>query len=246
MEKRIVAFGTKLLASFRRVADLFRLFPLRLIRLVEHSQNGLKFFDQQVRKATSRKNVWPGILRWWTDFLFFLLELLGLPEIYEFLSDWLKFNTRQLYDWEKDLAKSVFGNSIKYHRVRVDEKALIGPRQYRLCYVSGNTINSWGGMPNSLLIHELMHVWQFQNLGLAYIPRALRAQFTKAGYNYGGIAQLRRYRQQGKTLFDFNYEQQADIIADFYRLREGYKPQWGNGSISDLSTYEYFLKFLHV
>ena len=67
--------------------------------------------------------------------VFLLLDLAGLANIYELLQEWFKPNTRGLRDWEKQLAKAIFGESIQYQRVRIDEYALVGPRQYRFCYV---------------------------------------------------------------------------------------------------------------
>ena len=91
-----------------------------------------------------------------------------------------------------------------------------------------------------LLVHELVHVWQFQHFGAVYIPRALKAQFTKEGYNYGGVEGLASAFRKGKSIQDFNYEQQAEIISDYYSIREGGLPRWGNGSSNDLELYRYF------
>ena len=199
-------------------------------------------FSPSAEKEVVKQQISFGIRNWWIDFLFLVLDLSGLGNIYELLQEWVKPNTRGLYDWEKELARSVFKDSIQYAKVRIDEYALIGPRRYRLCYVSVNTINAWGKMENSLLIHELTHVWQYQHFGLAYIPRALRAQHSKTGYNYGGIKQLKKYKDQGKSIFAFNLEQQADIVSDYYRLRERGTPRWGNAQYSDLPFYLHFVK----
>lgn len=72
------------------------------------------------------------------------------------------------------------------------------------------------------LVHEVVHIWQYTRHGAAYIPRALYAQTTPEGYNYGGLAPL----QAMSELEDFNYEQQADIIEDAFRLANGYQAQW--------------------
>ncbi len=214
------------------------------MRVVEHIQEGLLKFNKQTARPSARRRRRFGIFRWWIDFIFLLLDLSGLANIYELLLEWLKFNTRKLYAWEKEIARSVFGNNINYSKIRIDERALLGPWQYRFCYVSVNTINTWGGMDNSLLIHELTHVWQYQRFGLVYIPRALRAQYSKAAYNYGGLQQLSNYKKQNRTLFDFNFEQQADIVADYYRIREGYPPRWGKACYADLPVYEHFVKHI--
>ena len=74
------------------------------------------------------------------------------------------------------------------------------------------------------LLHEITHAWQFQHMGWPYLFKALWAQ-AKYGsdvYNYGGAQGLIDHRAKGLTLFDFNLEQQAHIIEDYYaRLRRG-------------------------
>jgi hypothetical protein len=78
-------------------------------------------------------------------------------------------------------------------------------------------------------VHELVHVWQYVHRGAIYIPRALAAQRTPAGYDYGGWVGLR----DARTLDDFNYEQMADVIEDAFRLAEGYPPQWIRGTVAE-------------
>ena len=53
-------------------------------------------------------------------------------------------------------------------------------------------------MQNSILIHELTHVWQFEKMGSVYIPYALIAQQSKMGYNYGGVSELKTWPGEGK------------------------------------------------
>jgi uncharacterized protein YdeI (YjbR/CyaY-like superfamily) len=64
----------------------------------------------------------------------------------------------------------------------------------------------------SWLIHELVHVRQFEVLGVQYIFEALRAQ-RNGGYNYGGIKELKL----GNPLHNFNLEQQADVARHYYQ-----------------------------
>ena len=96
-------------------------------------------------------------------------------------------------------------------------------------------------MQNSILLHELTHIWQFQQMGAVYVPRAIKAQFSKMGYNYGGVSALKAYLGKGKSFLSFNLEQQGDIISDYYRIKDGYRPRWGNGDRRDLSIYESFV-----
>lgn len=226
----------KLVFFLLRVGDILYYFPLRLGRLLRHVEDGVSQFN------TLNNNAFEKIGFWWLEILLLLLDLLGLAEIYEGLANLFKFNTRPLLDWEVELAKRIYGDSIRWNRVRIDERAWIGPRQYRLCYVSAFTINSWGPMDNALLIHELMHVWQYQQIGLVYIFRALKAYHSEENYNYGGLDKLRAVKSTSGDIWSFNLEQQADIVADFYRLSENQAPQWGNAHLYDIPVYAYFIR----
>ncbi|MBI5915708.1 MAG: hypothetical protein HY842_10045 [Bacteroidetes bacterium] len=176
--------------------------------------------------------------------MFLLFDLIAVPEIYETLMDFVKWQTRPLFDHEKILARSVFGESIHLGRVRVDESAKVMCKGSQIIYVSYYTINAWGRFRPDIMIHELMHVWQFERLGGAYIPRALRAQKAKEGYNYGGAEALSACMVRGGGLSDFNLEQQADIVSDYFCIREEMMPAWGNGTRRELAVYEYFVSEL--
>ena len=220
---------SKLGGSLRRILQYVRWLPVRVGRLLQHFVN--------IRKNRP--------IVWLTDCMMMILDLLGLAEWYETLADWIKWNTRPLTAEERKIGQAIFGESLDWERVRIDTRAYLGPRQSAICYVSGYTINSWGEMTGPLLVHELTHVWQFHHFGLAYIPRALRAYHSEAGYNYGGHEVLHQVQTKGGQLTDFNYEQQGDIIADYYRLRIGRPPQWGFAGMDALPVYEYFLEDLH-
>jgi len=201
---------SKFTALVFRLVDVFRLLPLRVLRLLKHLQLGLRFEHHQRSspEPDSKSGFHNRLTAWWVEFLIYLLECLGLGEIYETLMDFVKFNTRPLSPREIELAKTVYGNNIRYKRVRVDKYALIGPRQARICYVSFYIINNWKGMSDSTLIHELMHVWQYENEGAVYMPRAIRAQYSKMGYNYGGLEVLKVCLLKGQNFKAFNFEQQ--------------------------------------
>ena len=56
-------------------------------------------------------------------------------------------------------------------------------------------------------------------------------------------AQKTRYLLNALTgyaplLYDFNLEQQGDIFSDYFRLKNGYSPQWGSATIRDINLYE--------
>lgn len=222
-----------------RLIDFFRLIPLRLGRLIRHIATGV------VQVLRLQGNPVFSIFFWWVETIFYLLDLLGISEWVETLNDFIKFNTRPLQDWEMALARSVYGKSLNYRRIRIDESSWLGPRQFHLCYVFAFTVNSWGKMHNSLLIHELAHIWQYQKIGLVYIPRALRAYFSAENYNYGGLQNLEKIQARQGSIWEFNLEQQGDILADYYRIKNRRQPRWGNAGITDLHHYEYFVKQLN-
>jgi protein-disulfide isomerase-like protein with CxxC motif len=67
-------------------------------------------------------------------------------------------------------------------------------------------------------MHELTHAWQAERTGVRYLLQALQAQM-KLGpqvYEYGGESAVRAATAAGKTLAEFNVEQQAEIARDFY------------------------------
>ena len=158
------------------------------------------------------------------DRLFQCLELLFFCDLYEWISNYFSPSLRPLRPAEITELRAVFGPSLPYHRIRIDERAHLGPRRYGIVYVSFHTINSWGPVTAALLVHEAVHVWQYVHRGALYIPRALAAQRTREGYHYGGPTGLRKAR----CLDDFNYEQMATVIEDAYRLTAGLPLRYAN------------------
>jgi len=140
--------------------------------------------------------------------------------ILEFFWQKLKFNTRRLSPIEKEEALKVFGTSIDFSKVRIDERSLISWFGARInkCEGMGVTIfytinfnrkikSAKGNADMKWLLHELAHVAQMQYNGSKYFLEAIHAQKTN-GYKYllGEKAHLREY----------NREQQASIVADYY------------------------------
>jgi len=237
----------KLITAFQRILDILLLFPLRLYRLFRHLWRGVGverkrsryWWESELGSGAFKNAAW-----WFLGLLIYFLECFGIGELYEILTDFFKYNTRPLRDWELKVARSIYGDSINYKRVRIDELSVAGPKQQRFCYVSFYLINSWGPMSNSTFLHELMHVWQYQKMGALYMMQALRGQHSPMGYNYGGVSALKVFLEKGKKLKDFNLEQQADIVTDYYLITQGYDPQWGCGTKADLAVYEKFIEEL--
>lgn len=223
-----------------RMLDFLRLLPLRFYRILTHF--GALFYKSP--KISIWGDLWPEqtsvlnrFLQWNLTLMIYLLELIGIGEVYETINDFIKFNSRAMTKREISIARTIYGSKINYRRVRLDAYALLGPKQQNIYYVSFYLINSWGKMSDPLLIHELVHIWQYEQMGAIYMPRALVAQASTPGYDYGGVFGLQNALHSKGDLRSFNLEQQGDIVADYYRILNRQCPEWGNGTSKDLAIY---------
>ena len=178
---------------------------------------------------------------WWVEIWMLFADFLGIFLLYDNLAGLVKWKGRPLSKEEIDLARTIFGDRLPYRLIRLDEAAYFGPRRHHFAYVSFYTVNSWKPLRPDVLMHELVHIHQYEQLGAAYIPRALRAQRSNPAYKYGGIANLRDLLARGGSLSDLNLEQQADLVMDYVRLSQGLPVQWGMAGLQDLKVYERFL-----
>jgi hypothetical protein len=156
----------------------------------------------------------------------------------------VKFNTRALSSSQVTIAQKIFGKSINYMLVRIDHHAVLGPAFTGRAFTSFHTINAWGGLEDSVLIHELTHVWQYERAGAIYMAQALHAQIERGlgAYDYGGPDGLKDARAKGKGLMSFNREEQAQIVQDFYLIKHGQPPWVDGGTVADLPLYAHFVK----
>jgi hypothetical protein len=157
--------------------------------------------------------------------------------------------TRGLYAWEITEAQTVFGNSLAFDRVRIQEgvdwpdyinivgrklrgQPAPGPGDHNavtLFYICNFPLNLPQSLPDinspddylvDWLIHELTHAWQNQHTGPGYLVRALNAQFKlKDPYDFGGAEKLKEVRSKGQTISVFNPEAQATITQVYYRRK---------------------------
>jgi hypothetical protein len=157
---------------------------------------------------------------------------------------------RYLYPREVLEAQSVFINTVAYDRVRVHENAAwplwiahLGAKLSHTSPPSQNaiTLGNWIFLSGELstdsgdlsdkflsdtswLVHELTHVWQFQQDGWIYLFEALRTQleFGPDSYDYGWEAGLIEAKAQNKKFMDYNREQQGAIVQHYYyRYKQG-------------------------
>ncbi len=137
--------------------------------------------------------------------------------------------TRPLTAGEISIAQSVFGNSINYDAVRVHSGRLFGSMHKEnfakttLSQIFMHNLyhddfsKAHLGM-QELFIHEMAHVWQYQQK--AYNPRLIdlrnALKYTQDAYQYA--------LSDKKDLIEYGTEQQASIIARYFLLQRQNNP----------------------
>ena len=135
---------------------------------------------------------------------------------------------RPLDAWEAEAARRVFGNSLDLSKVRIayGSRLMTWPRRrmnrtpLNTMYLTKRFSNPQGKLEcllyEDVLIHELTHCWQTQH-GIPFrkkLGTALRVIFNrKKPYRFGNLQLAWRDR---KDFRDFNTEQQAAIITNYY------------------------------
>lgn len=134
-----------------------------------------------------------------------------------------KTNERSLTPGEETLAKKMFKNSITYSKVKIhnEKYTFVQPSNSGMTpngeiYVDGIYKNDYSVESYSLkafFIHEMAHVWQYQNDVLSPIWSAIW-EFFEEGFQYNDAYKYKL--EKGKDLVDYDIEQQASIIEDYY------------------------------
>jgi hypothetical protein len=232
--------------------NLVRDFPVRMTRLAKTVWRGIRgvvFLLPEAWRA-SRKPDFGGWLRWkggrffdgLHQFLTQIFDLLGGPEIGEFLLH-LAARTTPLTADETEAIASVLGpEAMRFRDVRVVEGGVfdwIFERNGGLAFATWHSIN----LPRTgrhtrqnlpIVVHELTHVYQYEQVGSRYLGEAIYMLIkTKRDcYNYGGAAGLEAAYAGGRRYRDFNREQQAKITQDYYDLKSRGK---------DVTAYDSFI-----
>lgn len=139
---------------------------------------------------------------------------------------------RSLTPRELRYALGVFGSAIDYKRTKVHNTpayffqpngTAIAPNG-EVYFNKSDYLADFGVNVSQMawLIHELTHVWQHQQ-GMWVRARAL----ANRTYEYGDLSGSKR------ALTTFGVEQQASIVADYFRIYHGMKPTRGSGAIAD-------------
>ena len=149
---------------------------------------------------------------------------------------------RKLTGPEIQDARDIFQDSIDYAKIEITRDSAYSVGAPRTI---GNTIHlksSWGDFVNDTLdltdrgketlIHEMTHVWQYQNGGLAYIPLSLIAQI-RASWGKGSRNAAYNWRDaiRTKTPWErWNPEQQAQLVEDYNKALKKIHDKKGTGS----------------
>lgn len=166
-------------------------------------------------------------------------DLIGTPEMFAFV--WrLLTRTSPLTGAEIAAATAVLGpHAVRYQNIRVAQGGVlkwIFARNGQRAFATFHTLN----LPTAgrhqrdnidIVVHEIIHVYQYERAGSRYFAEALLGQHED-GYDYGGPEGLKLALHQGKRLRNFNREQQAQIAQDYFAAIR---------TRGDLTPYEPFI-----
>ncbi|MEQ8385858.1 MAG: S8 family serine peptidase [Coleofasciculus sp. A1-SPW-01] len=232
----------KLQGIYHRVGHWINQLPKRVARVVQGLWEAVKSFKPWAVswwKSLGKAKTWEEFGKWLGRNLIYVGELLGFREIYDTVIEFYYFNSRPLKPQEINWARSVFGGSIDYSVVRLETNSR-GTSKGANATTKGNFI----AFPKEIVtddifVHEMVHVWQYQSNSV---------DFSKGGdYLYGGSSKLRQLKNNGKGLLDswFGRERQAEMVQDYFLLRNGKPTQPNRGyttSPADLPLYVYFVR----
>jgi len=183
------------------------------------------------------------IIDGWLDWLafipFYLIDLLGISELYEIINELINWSIRDIQSHEVLMGNEIFNDDFQLDFVRINSNNRIA-KKLRIAYVSFRQINFSESIPNDIFIHELVHIWQYQKFGAVYIYKSWKAQLSKEGYNYGSMKGLNLAFKSSKMFHEFNFEQQAEIIQDYY------KRQFMNDTSRDALVYNEYVKEMNL
>ncbi len=185
-------------------------YPIRIYRVVKHLL--------PIRYKLGGEITFPKlILEWVVSLFLYFTDLLLFPEIICITVVLLKKNVRGLTPKEKEIRELLFGDKLKVPTLINDDASWL-TRNGKFAFVSFYIINSDGLMKDRTFAHELIHIYQFSRYGSPYIIRSLLAQRTPSAYTYGGASRLLEMYSNQQSQGHLNYEQQGEVLADYYQL----------------------------
>ena len=144
------------------------------------------------------------------------------------------------------MAAEIFADSLDCAPVRLTRDSVMAFGAPKVICNTVHLRSDWGHFVGSslsltpegvqTLVHELVHVWQYQNGGLAYISASLSAQLT-AWMRTGSRGSAYRWREPlsaGLPWSAWNPEQQAQAIEEYTAAQ--WRIRAGRGTASDVRT----------
>jgi hypothetical protein len=175
---------------------------------------------------------------------FLLLDLIFFPEIFNFFQSIFKRNARHLNEEEYQLAHRIFKSTLDLHQVRIDQNTIIGTRGGKYVFVAYYFINSKGNISLPVLMHELVHVLQFKQVGSPYVFRNLIAHTKRPTYDYGGLEKIQDIVKKPGLVNALNYEQRAEIVSDYCQILFNNIPEWGRAHAAHADLYTQVIQLL--
>jgi len=138
----------------------------------------------------------------------------------------LNDTTTHLSEEQIEGLREIFGDSIRYDEVVINDSSLLADLNSNFNengnsrpFVLGNTINSDGTLDDRELIHEMMHVYQYNRFGWDYLTMA--GENRNYDYDYSELERIANDPNiSGLRLDQFGLEQQGEIVADYYELTQ--------------------------
>lgn len=158
----------------------------------------------------------------------------------------LSTDDRMLKHGEKALLRPVFKDTLPYDDQQIGANTeewgghtnSITPNYlpklamsiWRFDYSGASNSDKW------IFVHEMAHAWQWyhgRNNVASAIKLALRYKNYEDAYDYNF--------DESANFFDFNFEQQASIVADYWYVTQSLVPQHNKGMRANLKTYEQYM-----
>ncbi|MFO1161114.1 MAG: DUF4157 domain-containing protein [Reyranellaceae bacterium] len=152
--------------------------------------------------------------------------------------------SRSLTATEKTYLREIFHDAVDYDKVTITRGSALSAGAAR---TTGNTINlqeehfvgdtmELTDAGTLVLAHEMGHVWQYQNGGLAYIPSSLIPQIVAglSGQSRNAAYDWRNAVRNHIDWSEWNAEQQAECISDYNEALR--RINAGNATLEDYDT----------
>jgi hypothetical protein len=160
-----------------------------------------------------------------------LFDLHGGPELCQLIMH-MGMHTSPLTPAERLLIRDILGDDWRLDEIRIAEGGVLDwifQLNGGLAFATWMTIHlprqgKHGRENLPILVHELTHVYQYQRVGSRYLTEAIYVLWRtqRRCYEYGGAAGLTAAQTAGRTFAEFNREQQAQIVQDYFaRLQKG-------------------------